>query len=430
MYPDFYHLLKDLFGVSIPVLSLFKTFGFIVALSFFAAAYFLMKELKRKEDEGLIGFQIDEITTGKKTTIGDYISNLLIGFLLGYKMIGMFLSFQESSHDPLNYLLSLKGNLAAGILLALILLAYKAYSTYQNKDVKEETKKVKVYPHTKGGDIAVIAAIGGFAGAKVFNALETWDSFIADPLGSLFSSSGLTFYGGLIVATIALWYYSKKIKLDFRHLCDAAGPALILAYGLGRLGCQVSGDGDWGIFNSAYITDMNTYKVVLATKPFSESVIDYRQYLQTEFSDINNIPHKSISAPSFLPTSLFAYNYPKNVNNVGITMNGVNDEYNSVLPLPVFPTPVYELGMCLIIFGILWKIRKRWQTPLSIFSVYLIFNGIERFFIEQFRVNSKYDLGFIQPTQAEIIAVCISLIGILLFIFRKKIDSFISAKPN
>ncbi len=422
MYPDFYHLLKDIFGISIPILSLFKTFGFLVAISFFAAAYILMKELKRKEDDGTISYQIEEITIGKKAKPIDFISNFIIGFLLGYKMIGMFLSFKETSHDPLNFILSLKGNFVAGLVLGLVLLAYKAYTEYQNKDKKEETKKVKVSPYTRVGDIAVISAIGGFAGAKIFNAFETWDSFIKDPLGSLFSSSGLTFYGGLIVATIALWYYSKKIKLDFRHLCDAAAPALILAYGLGRLGCQISGDGDWGIFNSAYITDLNTYKVVKATKPFKESVLDYQQYLKAEFDDIENIPHKSINAPSFLPTFLFAYNYPKNVNNVGIAMNGIDDDYNAVLPIPVFPTPIYELAMCLVIFSILWSIRKKITTPLSIFSIYLILNGIERFFIEQLRVNSKYDLGFIQPTQAEIIAVLISITGIILYSLRNKID--------
>lgn len=428
MYPDFYHLLKDIFGISLPFLSLFKTFGFIVAMSFFAAGYVLMKELKRKESLGFIGFQIEEIQIGKKAGMLDYFTNGLIGFVIGFKLMGMFLSLEESSRDPLHYLLSLKGNLIAGIAFAIAFLAFKYFSEQKNKNIQEESKKVKVWPHTRVGDIAVISAIGGFAGAKIFNALETWDSFIHDPLGSLFSSSGLTFYGGLIVATIALWYYSRKINLDFRHLCDAAAPALILAYGIGRLGCQVSGDGDWGIYNSAYITDTLTNKVVLASKPFSESVIQYQDYIKTEFLETETVPHKSLIAPSFLPTFLVAYNYPKNVNNVGIVMKGYNDDYNHILPLPVFPTPIYEFFMSLLIFGILWNIKGRFSIPLSIFSIYLIFNGIERFFIEQFRVNSKYDLGFIQPTQAEIIAVCISLFGVLLFVFKEKINNLILTK--
>ena len=65
------------------------------------------------------------------------------------------------------------------------------------------------------------------------------------------------------------------------------------------------------------------------------------------------------------------------------------------------------------------------QIPLGLFSIYLILNGIERFSIEQIRVNSTYNWGWLQPTQAEIIAVCISLCGVLLFTFRSSIDRMV-----
>ena len=76
-----------------------------------------------------------------------------------------------------------------------------------------------------------------------------------DPMGSLFSFSGLTFYGGLICAALAIWWYARKHGIGFWQLNDATAPGLMLAYAIGRIGCQVSGDGDWGILNSAYITD-------------------------------------------------------------------------------------------------------------------------------------------------------------------------------
>ncbi|MBK7689752.1 MAG: prolipoprotein diacylglyceryl transferase [Bacteroidetes bacterium] len=310
MYPDFYHLLKELFGIEIPVLSLFKTFGFLVAMAFFAAGYVLYSELSRKESLGLIGFTIDEITTGKKATPFDYLVNGIIGFLVGYKFIGMLIQWKKASPDPLSYIFSAEGSLLFAVVMSVAAIGYKYFENKKSSALGVITKKVKTYPHSRVGDIAVIAAIGGFAGAKIFNAFETWDSFIQDPLGSLLSSSGLTFYGGLIVATMALWYYARKIKLDFRHLCDAAAPALILAYGIGRLGCQISGDGDWGIYNSAYITD-SSYHVVASDRPFDENVQKYKDHVYRHFSVNEAIPQKATLAPGYLPVWLFAYNYPK-----------------------------------------------------------------------------------------------------------------------
>lgn len=425
MYPDFYQLFKDLFGIDIHYLSLLKTFGFLVAMAFIAGGYIIYKELKRKEDAGLVGFTIDEITIGKPSSITDFITSALLGFLIGYKLIGMFLDWKISSPDPLSYLFSAKGNLVAGITFLVLSVLYKWYSEKGNTAETITTKKVKTYPHTRVGDIAMIAALGGFTGAKIFNAMETWDDFIKDPIASLISSSGLTFYGGLIVATFALWYFSRRIKLDFRHLCDAAAPALILAYGIGRLGCQVSGDGDWGIYNSAYISDSNA-KVVKTAQPFEKSVMQFHEHIYRHFNAHETIPHAAFEAPSFLPTWFVAYNYPHNVNNIGIPLPNYIGDYGSVLPIPVYPTPVYEFIMCSIIFLILWKMRLKIKTPLGIFSVYLIFNGMERFLIEQIRVNYKYDWGFIQPTQAEIIAVCIMLCGVLLFVSKDKIDALVN----
>lgn len=424
MYPDFAHLLKDLLGLDLPKLGLLKMFGFMVAIAFFVGGYLIYAELKRKEDDGIVGYTIDEVETGKPASITDYIISAIIGFLVGFKLIGMFIYSDIASPDPLSFIFSSQGSLIPGILLAIGAVVLKYIDNKKEVAKGRGIKRVKTYPHIRVGDICMIAALGGFAGAKIFNALETWDSFIQDPLGSLLSSSGLTFYGGLIVATAALWIYARKINLDFRHLCDAAAPALILAYGIGRLGCQVSGDGDWGIYNSAYITDSVGQVQLAPTNNFADNMAHYPEYFKRHEKE--GIDHKAFKGPSFLPTWLVAYNYPHNVNNVGVQLsNCKNDEYCSVLPQPVYPTPVYETIMSILIFIFLWSIRKKFSTPLSIFSIYLILNGVERFLIEQIRVNYKYDWGFMQPTQAEILAVAISLCGVGLFLFRNKIDAII-----
>lgn len=426
MYPDFYFLFRELFGIDLPVLSLFKTFGFLVAMGFFAGGYLIYLELKRKEEEGRIGFVIEEITTGKPLTWQDYLGSGVVSFLVGFKFLGMVLDWQKASPDPLSYLFSSSGSLLGGLALTAIIHVYKTLENKKEVAKGLVTKKVKTYPHVRVGDICVIAALGGFAGAKIFNAFETWDSFVQDPLGSLLSSSGLTFYGGLIVATLALWYYSRRIRLDFRHLCDAAAPALILAYGIGRLGCQVSGDGDWGIYNSAYITD-STGKVQPApSRNFADNQALYPEYFKRHEKE--GIDHRYVPGPSFLPRWLLAYNYPHNVNNVGVPLKDCKGDYCSVLPQPVFPTPLYETILTVLIFLLLWGIRKKLHTPLGMFGIYLVLNGIERFFIEQIRVNYKYDWGFLHPTQAEILAVAIALLGVFFFLFRKPIDRMIVAE--
>ena len=83
----------------------------------------------------------------------------------------------------------------------------------------------------------------------------------------------------------------------------------------------------------------------------------------------------------------------------------------------VWPTPMYETIMCLIIFGILWSIRKKIKIGGLLFSIYLILNGIERFFIEIIRVNEKLIFNL---TQGQIIAITLFLIGTILSLYLLK----------
>jgi prolipoprotein diacylglyceryltransferase len=92
-----------------------------------------------------------------------------------------------------------------------------------------------------------------------------------------------------------------------------------------------------------------------------------------------------------------------------------------MLVSPVFPTPFYETLLGLAIFGILWGLRKKLKIPGNLFCIYLILNGIERFFIERIRINRVYDLLGTHFTQAEIIAILLVLAGITGFwYFRNK----------
>ena len=181
--------------------------------------------------------------------------------------------------NPQDFILSTKGNIAGGIIIGIISVLLKWYEKNKTKLDVPKWEEVQIPPHKMVGNMIMIAAISGIIGAKLFSNLEEWDAFIYDPWGQLFSFSGLTFYGGLICGTIAVAYYAKRNKINIMHLTDAFAPSLILAYGIGRIGCKLSGDGDWGIVN-------------------------------------NNIKPEWMS---FLPDWMWSYNYPHNVINEGVS---------------------------------------------------------------------------------------------------------------
>ncbi len=418
MFPDFHYLFNSLFGIDIPGLSLVKTFGFFVALAFLAGAWVITRELKRKAELGLMPPEIVTETEGKPVTNTELIWMGVLGFIIGYTLLGLVLHASEVSHNPVEFLFSLQGSLIGGLAGA-ALFVYSRYSTRKKQQLPQpKERRVAIYPHQRVADIIFIAAIGGFGGAKIFNAFETWNDFVKDPIGNLIAPAGLTFYGGLIVATVALYIYARKKKFSFAHLCDAAAPALMLAYGIGRLGCQFSGDGDWGIYNSAYITRADG-SMVKSSQLEYDAVVKQNPHIFIDRNENTVIPHKYAPAPSWAPDWLYAQNFKHNVNNDGIPIAGETGDYIHVLAAGVFPTSMYEAAACILLFLLLWSIRRRFARPLQLFGIYLVLNGLERFLVEKIRVNYKYDWGFIHPTQAEIISGCLVIAGLALFFLYK-----------
>jgi prolipoprotein diacylglyceryltransferase len=189
----------------------------------------------------------------------------------------------------------------------------------------------------------------------------------------------------------------------------------MLAYGIGRLGCQFAGDGDWGIYNSAYVTTAQGTLQAVSPVQGASNVAFYHSNYRFDTS------HKYAPAPAWAPVWLWAQNYPRNVGNEGIRLKDCpHPDYCGVLPIAVFPTPIYEAIVCIALFFFLWGIRHRLKGPWQMFGIYLILNGIERFLVEQIRVNYQYDWGFIHPTQAEIIAVGLILSGAALLLYSKR----------
>ncbi|MFT4660252.1 MAG: phosphatidylglycerol:prolipoprotein diacylglycerol transferase [Patiriisocius sp.] len=394
MYPTIYHLVLDLFGLEIPMLKIMNSFGFFVALAFISAAYFLKLELARKSNEGNIPVSYKKEKRGGLPSLHNIISTGFFGFVIGYKFIAILLDSENSLSDPQSFLLSTKGNALAGIAMSAIFLGllYRAYLKEKKKYPNLVIEEVAITHKEHSWNMAVQAAIFGFAGAKLFHLIENPGQFIEFFTDFNFANflSGLTIYGGLILGGAGVMWYMHRHKIPLLSGADAAVPGVMLAYGVGRIGCQVSGDGDWGIDN-------------LASKP------DWM---------------------SILPDWMWSYSYPNNINGVGeaITNGTCFDGYCTQLTNPVFPTPFYETTMAVTIFLILWSLRKKITIPGVLFFAYMIFNGFERFWIEKIRVNNVFlNIGELQMTQAEVIAVIMFIVGIGGILFLRNRSQLTSA---
>lgn len=378
MYPNLYYAFKDLFGLDLPFLRFLNTFGFFVAIAFGAAATSLSYELKRKSKMGL--FQPTEMAhiVGGPAHWTEIASNFIVGFIFGFKFLALFSLDDSINITPAEFIFSSKGNWPLGITFGLFFSFLKWREKEKARLPKPEKRTVRIWPQDRVGDITLLALVFGLAGAKLFDIFENWSDFLKQPTAYLFSAAGLTMYGGLICAAIAIAIYSKKHKIGFLRLSDSIAPGLMLAYGIGRLGCHFSGDGDWGLVSD------------LAQKPF------------------------------FIPDWAWSYTYPNNVIEAGIPIPGCTGPYCNVLPQGVYPTPLYEAIACICLALVLFLIRKRLKNDGLLFSIYLIFNGIERFSIEKIRVNNQMNLFGFNPTQAEVISMLLFAAGLILFWYRSK----------
>ncbi len=424
MYPNLYYAFKDLFKIDWKPLRFINSFGFFVALAFILAAVILAAELKRKGKEGLLQPTEINVVVGKPASLAELFLNFLLGFVLGYKILALFIMNSSVTNDPQAFIFSGLGSWPAGITLGFVFAGIKWWEKNKQKLPKPELRKIRFWPHDRVGEITIIALVFGLIGAKLFDIFENWSDFLKEPSSFIFSPAGLTFYGGLICAALAIWLYAKKHKIGFWHLNDAAAAGLMLAYAIGRIGCQVAGDGDWGIYNGAYITNQNDKIILAAPGQFRNAMESSNTFFLKNYGSLEQVPNKKFAKPSFLsflPDWVFAYDFPHNVNDEGVRIAGCTDEkYCNHLPVPVFPTSFYETIICLLLFLILWALRKKLKIPGTLFAVYLMLNGIERFFIEKIRVNNRMNLFGFHPTQAEVISTLLFLSGLLLFILLRR----------
>ena len=90
------------------------------------------------------------------------------------------------------------------------------------------------------------ALIGGLIGARLYWIGANWDEAQDDLFGTIFSGSGLTWFGGALGGALAVILWARWRGWLGLQLLDTAAPALAIGYAIGRVGCQLSGDGDYG----------------------------------------------------------------------------------------------------------------------------------------------------------------------------------------
>ena len=234
-------------------------------------------------------------------------------------------------------------------------------------------------------DLLFMAVIGGIVGARLYYVFLNYPSFAADPLGMLLARGGMVWYGGFLLATVLMVWRIRKLGLPLGQTADMVAPGLALAYGVGRIGCFLVGD-DYGRPTDSWV---------------------------------------GIAFPNGAP--------PTTVTNLterfGVTVDpALIAKYGEVVP--VHPTQLYETGMSVLIFLLLWSLRKGGRAHGWLFFVWLALAGVERFVVEIFR--AKDDRFFGALTLAQIISLMLIAVGVtwMLRLARKPAPAEARAAPG
>lgn len=194
------------------------------------------------------------------------------------------------------------------------------------------------------------AVLGGLAGARLWIVLEDWPSFVRAPGTFLLAGGGLAWYGGLIGGVIAVTVLFRVRGVPWLLGADALAPAIIIGQAIGRLGCQVSGDGDWG----------------------TETKLPWGMAY---------------------PYAVVGWDKPPGVR--------------------VHPTPLYECAAYLAIFLILVR-RRRASPPVGTqFASYLVLAGLARFAVDFVRINPRVLAGLTVAQLMSLASIAVGAVMLL-----------------
>lgn len=229
-------------------------------------------------------------------------------------------------------------------------------------------------------DMLAWVAISGVIGAKLYYLGLHWQDLAANPVRELTSRGGLVWYGGLIGGVTAYYFQVKSKKLPMATMYDAAAPCLAIAYAVGRLGCFLVGD-DYGVYTDSAV---------------------------------------GIAFPEGSPPSTAGY--LRSVGDMGVPANLPDGAV-----VPVHPTQLYEIGLSLIILGIVWKLGKPGKLkPGQLFAIWMALYGIERFIIEF--VRAKGDRVAFGLSTSQVASIVLLILAFVLWFRQAKKPDFVPPK--
>ena len=226
-----------------------------------------------------------------------------------------------------------------------------------------------------------VPALVGIVGAKVYHVLETPRELFADPVGQIFSRYGLAWFGGLIAGFAAFVWLARRFKFPLLEIFDAGSAAAALGYGVGRIGCLLSGDGDYGVPTSL---------------PWGMS---FPNGLVPTIARVHPTPIYELIAACVIAWILWR------MGTLQILAVGIGETTSEAERIGV---KVAEAGRFFVSFQMpsrYWVKTLPWLRPGSVFAAYLVLTGVARFLVEFIRINPRSFFGLTNAQAASVVSV-------------------------
>lgn len=228
------------------------------------------------------------------------------------------------------------------------------------------------YEGARAWDLVFWTLIAGLLGAKLYWVFAHPALLAADPAGTLFSGEGLTWYGGFALGVLVYWLCLRRMEIPAGEGLDALGLALPVSIAVGRVGCFLAGD-DYGRPTDSALG-------VAFPQGHPPTTVDV---LESRF---------------------------------GLTVDpGLVERYGDVIP--VHPAQLYEVGISLLVFVVVFLARDHPHRAGWLFALWLSLYGIQRFLIELVRVNARVFLGL---TVAQLLSLAALGLGVYLLVRLRK----------